>query len=95
MGAFLTARYFGMRNFGAVHGLTYGAFVAGCSFGPPLVGALYSIQGNYRLSIMVLAGVFVTAAGTLLFCTKYPEWEATSMTPVISNPMQRRKVWIK
>jgi len=74
MVAFLTARYFGMRSYGVIHGMMYGAFTGGAIFAPTLVGLVYAAKGDYRLALMLLAGTFAVAAAGMLFCTRYPNW---------------------
>lgn len=80
MVAFLAAKYFGMRNFGAIHGLLYATFTAGAVIGPPLIGLLYLIHGNYSLSFETLAGTFMLASASMLLCTGYPSWNDKAST---------------
>jgi MFS family permease len=64
--AFLTARYFGTRHYGAVYGTLYGFFAAGGGVAPSIYGHVYDASGTFD-RILWWGGV-VMAVGGLLLC---------------------------
>jgi MFS family permease len=70
--AYLTGRYFGMRNCGFLYSLqTVGMLVAG-SFSPALFGRIFDRTGSYDTALMVAAGIFVCVPPLLLLMGRYP-----------------------
>lgn len=69
--AFLTARYFGMKSYGAIYGALYGFFALGAGVGPVVFGkafdAAHSYAGPLRLSVAFL----ILGAGLLLTLGRY------------------------
>jgi len=57
--AYLTARYFGMRNYGFIYGSIYSMFSIGAAAGPAIVGHLFDSYGNYRVALWVMASCLV------------------------------------
>ncbi len=64
--AFLAAKYFGMKNFGALYGAMTSALCLGTAFGPLVAGALYDNTGSYNIFIYIVAALMATSA-VLLF----------------------------
>lgn len=65
---YLVSRYFGMRAFGAIYGLCFGAFTLGMAAGPLLMGYGFDLTHSYRSplsALMVLLAVAVAATATL------------------------------
>jgi MFS family permease len=60
--AYLTARYFGMRNYGFLYGTIYSMFSIGAAAGPAIVGHLYDSNGNYRLALWIMASCLLFGA---------------------------------
>jgi MFS family permease len=60
--AYLVAKYFGRRNYGAVYGLIYTLFGIGGGLGPVMVGAVYDKTGAYNLALAADAAAFLVAA---------------------------------
>ena len=65
--AYLTARYFGMRNYGFLYGLIYSMFSIGAAAGPAIVGSLFDAHGNYRVALWIMAACL--AFGALAMAT--------------------------
>jgi MFS family permease len=74
---YVTARCFGVKAYGTIYGLIYGAFIVGAAALPPVVGQLYERQGNYHDALIVWAATFFLAVTTLAFL-KVPSRAATS-----------------
>ncbi|BFM07508.1 MFS transporter [Halioxenophilus aromaticivorans] len=66
--AYLAAKYFGLRNFGALYGALVGALTMGTAFGPLAAGAVFDNYGSYEVFLMltaVLMGISAVALFTL------------------------------
>lgn len=72
---YLTARYAGMKNFGAVSGTMNSLTAAGTGIGPPLAGYVFDTAGNYTAFLVL--GVIGSLVSGLLVLTlpRYPQWE--------------------
>lgn len=70
--SFLTARYFGLRNFATIYGLLFSVFSIGITFGPLVISLQYDRTGSYNASLMLLAACFAGAGLLLLLCRPYP-----------------------
>lgn len=65
--AFLIARYFGMRSYGAAYGTMYLLFGFGAGVGPVLYGWAYDVQGHY--STILLASIVALVVPSLMLLT--------------------------
>jgi len=63
--AYLTARYFGMKNYGFLYGSIYSMFSIGAAAGPAIVGHLYDSNGNYHTALWAMAACLVFGALTV------------------------------
>lgn len=68
--AYLTARYYGMRRYGRMYGLIYGAFLIGTAISPFLISVIQRAGNSYTPALWLSAGLLVAAAG--LFFTAPP-----------------------
>ena len=71
--AFFTARYFGLRHYGQVYGVTFAAYHAGIGLGPVLVAMLYDLSGSYTVPLIVNALLILSAAGMFVTLGRYPD----------------------
>jgi len=62
--AFLTARYFGTRNYSSIYGALYGFFALGAGTGPMVYGRVYDLTKSFDGIVLVGGGLM--AAGALL-----------------------------
>jgi MFS family permease len=60
--AFLTSRYFGIRNFGQIYGWIIAIFSIGNAMGPIVMAVGHAQTGNYHLSFSILAGALLASA---------------------------------
>jgi MFS family permease len=60
--AYLTARYFGMRNYGFLYGSIYSMFSIGAAAGPAIVGHLFDSYGSYSVALWIMASCLVFGA---------------------------------
>jgi len=56
--AFLVARYFGMKSYGAIYGAQYGFFAFGAGLAPVVFGKAFDKAGSYD-SVLLLAAVML------------------------------------
>jgi len=74
--AFLVARYFGMKSYGAVYGTLYGFFALGAGIGPVVFGRVFDQTGSYDGVLMLSGVLLVVGAGLLLTLGRYRRFEA-------------------
>ena len=73
--AFLTAKYFGMANYGQIYGMVYLPFGIGSAISPILYGIARDRTGNYDLALTAAMILFVTGGLLLLALGRYPRFE--------------------
>lgn len=73
--AYLTARYFGMRNYGFLYGLIYSMFSIGAAAGPAIIGRMFDANGNYRIALWAMAGCLVFGAAAMVTLPEFAERE--------------------
>ncbi|CAG1004563.1 L-lactate transporter [Burkholderiales bacterium] len=73
--AFLVARYFGMRAYGAIYGSLYGFFALGAGFGPVFFGKTFDRSGSYASILLISAVLLVAGALLLLALGRYRRFE--------------------
>ena len=71
--AFLTGRYFGLRNFAGIYALLFIAFLIGASLGPLAYGAMFEKVGSYA---WILAACTVLTASAGLIMASLPRYPA-------------------
>lgn len=76
--AYLTARYFGLANYGRLYGLQYSVFGFASGISPFLFGKVFDVTGSYRPILYVAAGLFVFGAVALLTLGRYPKFESAA-----------------
>jgi MFS family permease len=69
--AYLTARYFGMRNYGFLYGIAYSMFSIGAAVGPAAVGHLFDVNGNYRSALFSMAVCLAFGAIAMLTLPRF------------------------
>jgi cyanate permease len=74
--AFMTGRYFGMKNYGFIYGVQIGAVFATTGLAPPLFGHVHGLYGSYDLALMIAGGIFLVAPLLLLTMGRYPDFAA-------------------
>jgi MFS family permease len=79
--AYLTARYFGLANYGRLYGLQYAVFGFASGFSPFLFGRVFDLTGSYRPILYVAAALFVLGAVALLSLGRYPRFEDAPAGP--------------
>jgi predicted MFS family arabinose efflux permease len=73
--AYLTARYFGLANYGRLYGLQYSVFGFASGISPFLFGKVFDVTGSYQPILYAAAVLFVLGAVALLALGRYPKFE--------------------
>jgi MFS family permease len=69
---YLLTRYFGLRAFSLLYGLTWTFYAAAGATGPVILGRAFDSTGPYTFLLVILAGVLSVAAATNLLLPRYP-----------------------
>ncbi|MFT5350824.1 MAG: MFS family permease [Planctomycetota bacterium] len=59
--AFLTGRYFGLKNYGEVFGMLFASMMLGVSLGPPTFGFCFDTMGDYSLVLYLSCLIMIAA----------------------------------
>ena len=68
---YLLARYFGLRAFSTLYGLTWTAYAIAGAVGPILMGRAFDVTNSYTTLLTVLAGVIVAVATLNVLLPRY------------------------
>ncbi len=71
--AYLLAKYFGLRRYGAIYGCASAAFGFAAGGAPLVFAAVFDRTGSYDLVLKVAAGAFVLGGLGLLGLGPYPK----------------------
>jgi MFS family permease len=75
---YLTSRYFGLKNYGAIFSVVQSAITIGYCFTPSLVGFLFDRLGSYQPLVMMAIPLSLLTAATVATLGSYPSWPLTS-----------------
>ena len=70
--AYLTGRYFGMKNYGFLYAIQTVGLLLTAGLAPPIFGRVFDKMGSYDPALMVSAGLFLLAPPLLLTLGRYP-----------------------
>jgi MFS family permease len=76
--AFLVARYFGMKSYGAIYGTLYGFFALGAGIGPVIFGRAFDRTHSYDGVLTASCGLFVLGGVLLLLLGRYRNFDEPS-----------------
>jgi MFS family permease len=68
---YLLTRYFGLRAFSTLYGLTWTFYAAAGAIGPVILGRAFDATGSYSSLLILLAAALGLAAGTNLLLPRY------------------------
>jgi predicted MFS family arabinose efflux permease len=71
--AFMIARYFGLRSYASIYGLTTLGIALGVALAASLIGKAYDRFGDYDIALIAASGSFALAACFYLAMGRYPE----------------------
>jgi MFS family permease len=70
---YLLTRYFGLRAFSTLYGLTWTFYAAAGAIGPVILGRAFDATGSYASLLALLAAALGVAAATNLFLPRYSD----------------------
>jgi MFS family permease len=70
---YLLTRYFGLRAFSTLYGLTWTFYAAAGAIGPVILGRAFDVTGSYTSLLVLLAGALGLAAATNLLLPRYAD----------------------
>jgi MFS family permease len=70
---YLLTRYFGLRAFSTLYGLTWTFYAAAGAIGPVILGRAFDATGSYSSLLILLATALVIAAATNLLLSRYSD----------------------
>jgi MFS family permease len=76
---YLLTRYFGLRAFSTLYGLTWTFYAAAGAIGPVILGRAFDATGSYSSLLALLAAVLGLAAATNLLLPRYSDSFATEV----------------
>lgn len=77
---YLTTRYAGLCNFGAVFGFMASLIAAGSGLGPILGGVIFDFYGNYTV-LLILGVIGSLVSGWLIVgLAPYPQWDTAAVS---------------
>ena len=73
---YLVSRYFGLRHYGALLGISTSLFFLGASLSSVALASVFDATGRYGPGLLGSALLLTTSAGALLLLGAYPRWSA-------------------
>ena len=70
---YLLTRYFGLRAFSTLYGLTWTFYAAAGAIGPVILGRAFDMTGSYASLLILLAAALALAAAMNLFLPRYSD----------------------
>jgi MFS family permease len=70
--SYLTARYFGTKNYGALYGIMVGLLVLGGGIGPQIASLIYDVWGSYQYYFWFVIPCFSLSSIFVGSCGPYP-----------------------
>jgi MFS family permease len=68
---YLLSRYFGLRSFSVLYGLTWTFYAVAGALGPILMGKAFDVTGSYQALLVRLAFATLAVAALMLFLPRY------------------------
>ena len=78
--AYLVSRFFGLRRYGLIYGVTLSAFSMGAAVGPKLTGVVFDRTGNYDAALIGGIVIFIIGAALIGSLGRYPEFDREEQT---------------
>ncbi|KEQ53197.1 MFS transporter [Sphingobium chlorophenolicum] len=70
--AYMVARYFGIRSFSTIYGMTVFFIAFASAVGASMLGVAFDRHGNYDAALLVIAASFMAAGCVYLMMGRYP-----------------------
>lgn len=71
--AYMVARYFGIRSFSTIYGMTVFFIAFSSAVGASMLGVAFDRHGNYDAALLVIAASFMAAGCVYLMMGRYPK----------------------
>ena len=71
--AYMVARYFGIRSFSTIYGMTVFFIAFSGAVGASMLGVAFDRHGNYDAALLVIAASFMAAGCVYLMMGRYPQ----------------------
>jgi len=68
---YLVGKYFGLRSFSTLYGLTWTAYAIAGAIGPGIMGKAFDVTRSYQVLLSQLALLTLAAALLMLFLPRY------------------------
>lgn len=72
---YLSARYFGLKDYGKIYGWVFVFFYAGVGIGPPALGFMFERDGDYLGALLICAPLLAAGALTVAALGRPPEFK--------------------
>ncbi len=79
--AFLTSRYYGMREYGKIYGFQLFSFYIAGALGPLVAGFMFDRFHSYTATLYLATALYIASAFMLLMMGPYPKFASTDGTP--------------
>jgi MFS family permease len=76
---YLLTRYFGLRSFSTLYGVTWTFYAAAAAIGPVILGRAFDSTGSYTSLLVILATALALAAAMNLFLPRYSDSEVIDL----------------
>jgi MFS family permease len=70
---FLVGRYFGLKSYGQLFGIIYGAFMVGIALGPYLFGVAFDAWGSYHIPFIIAGAGLALLCALLMAMPRFPQ----------------------
>lgn len=81
---YLLSRYFGLRAFSVLYGLTWTFYAAAGALGPVLMGKAFDLTGSYEALLVRLALGTLAVAALMLFLPRYRQPEPAALQEALA-----------
>jgi MFS family permease len=83
---YLLSRYYGLRSFSVLYGLTWTFYAAAGAIGPVLMGKAFDTTGSYEALLVQLALVTLAVAAFMLLLPRYAPPRSAAVTTPAGEP---------
>jgi MFS family permease len=84
--AYISTRYFGLKNHGVLFGTITGGMAFAAGFGPMLAGAAYDLSGSYTILLMTDLALFVLSSLMVGSLGAYPDFGERADPSAAAHP---------
>jgi hypothetical protein len=83
---YMLSRYFGLRSFSTLYGLTWTAYAVAGAIGPVLMGQAFDATGSYEALLARLAAATLAVAAITLLLPRYGTGTLASAARTATSP---------